>query len=116
MVKDLLAAEAAQTGKLYSFRYRLDGKEVGVQALDDVLKSSRDLEARRRAWESSKAVGGELKSGLAQLRDLGCNHGQGYLLSRPLASDALGNLLARSTVQLPSPKHGILLDHRRAAS
>ena len=65
---------------------------------------------------SVTAEGIETFEQLAQLRELGCNHGQGYLLSRPLASDALGNLLARSTVQLPSPKHGILLDHRRAAS
>jgi EAL domain-containing protein (putative c-di-GMP-specific phosphodiesterase class I) len=65
---------------------------------------------------SVTAEGIETLEQLAQLRDLGCNHGQGYLLSRPLASEALGNLLARTTVQLPSPKHGIQLDRRRAAS
>src|SRR5688572_4129788 len=65
---------------------------------------------------SVTAEGIETFEQLAQLRELGCNHGQGYLLSRPLAADALGNLLARSTVQLPSPKHGILLDRRRVAS
>ena len=64
---------------------------------------------------SVTAEGIETFEQLAQLRDLGCNHGQGYLLSRPLASDALGNLLARTTVQLPSPKHGILVDHRIAS-
>ena len=65
---------------------------------------------------SVTAEGIETFEQLAQLRELGCDHGQGYLLSRPLPSDALGNLLARSTVQLPSPKHGILLDRRRVAS
>ena len=61
------------------------------------------------------AEGIETLEQLAQLRDLGCNHGQGYLLSRPLAGEGLGKLLERSTVWLPSPKHGILRD-RRAAS
>ncbi|MBK9385271.1 MAG: M2 family metallopeptidase [Planctomycetes bacterium] len=70
VVQELLQAEAAQSGKLYSFPYRLDDQEVGVQALDDVLRSSRDLEQRRAAWESSKAVGRELKPGLLRLRDL----------------------------------------------
>jgi diguanylate cyclase (GGDEF)-like protein/PAS domain S-box-containing protein len=65
---------------------------------------------------SVTAEGIETFEQLAHLRDLGCNHGQGYLLSRPLDSAALGHLLARSTVQLPSPKHSILLDRRRAAS
>jgi EAL domain-containing protein (putative c-di-GMP-specific phosphodiesterase class I) len=65
---------------------------------------------------SVTAEGIETFEQLAHLRELGCNHGQGYLLSRPLTSDALGTLLARSTVHLPSPKHGILLDRRRAAS
>jgi EAL domain-containing protein (putative c-di-GMP-specific phosphodiesterase class I) len=65
---------------------------------------------------SVTAEGIETLEQVAQLRDLGCNHGQGYLLSRPLDSAALGNLLARTTVQLPSPKHGLLLDRRRAAS
>jgi EAL domain-containing protein (putative c-di-GMP-specific phosphodiesterase class I) len=61
------------------------------------------------------AEGIETLEQLAQLRDLGCNHGQGYLLSRSLAGEGLGKLLERSTVRLPSPKHGILRD-RRAAS
>jgi diguanylate cyclase (GGDEF)-like protein/PAS domain S-box-containing protein len=65
---------------------------------------------------SVTAEGIETFEQLAQLRELGCNHGQGYLLSRPLSSDALGDLLEHSTVQLPSPKHGILLDRHRAAS
>src|SRR5207237_6554490 len=52
------------------------------------------------------AEGIETLEQLGQLRDLGCNHGQGYLLSRPLNSDALGKLLERSPVQLPSPKPG----------
>jgi diguanylate cyclase (GGDEF)-like protein/PAS domain S-box-containing protein len=61
------------------------------------------------------AEGIETLEQLGQLRELGCNHGQGYLLSRPLNSEALGKLLARSTVQFPSPKHGVLLDRHRAS-
>jgi EAL domain-containing protein (putative c-di-GMP-specific phosphodiesterase class I) len=61
------------------------------------------------------AEGIETLEQLGQLRDLGCNHGQGYLLSRPLNPDALGKLLARTTVAFPSPKHGVLLDRHRAS-
>jgi EAL domain-containing protein (putative c-di-GMP-specific phosphodiesterase class I) len=64
---------------------------------------------------SVTAEGIETLEQLARLRDLGCNHGQGYLLSRPLTGEAIGNLLARSTVQLPSPKHGLLRESRRAS-
>ncbi len=65
---------------------------------------------------SVTAEGIETFEQLSHLRELGCNHGQGYLLSRPLDSAAMGGLLARSTVQLPSPKHGILVDRHRVAS
>jgi EAL domain-containing protein (putative c-di-GMP-specific phosphodiesterase class I) len=64
---------------------------------------------------SVTAEGIETLEQLARLRDLGCNHGQGYLLSRPLTGEAIGNLLARSTVQLPSPKHGLLRETRIAS-
>jgi diguanylate cyclase (GGDEF)-like protein/PAS domain S-box-containing protein len=59
---------------------------------------------------SVTAEGIETFEQLARLRELGCNHGQGYLLSRPVPSQAIAALLARATVQLPSPKHSILLD------
>jgi len=61
------------------------------------------------------AEGIETFEQLARLRELGCDHGQGYLLSRPLPGESLGSLLARTTPLLSSPKHGLLLD-RRAAS
>src|SRR4029079_9391549 len=59
---------------------------------------------------SVTAEGIETFEQLARLRELGCNHGQGFLLSRPVPSQAISALLARATVQLPSPKHSILLD------
>jgi hypothetical protein len=59
---------------------------------------------------SVTAEGIETFEQLARLRELGCNHGQGYLLSRPIPSPALAALLAKATVHLPSPKHSFLLD------
>jgi diguanylate cyclase (GGDEF)-like protein/PAS domain S-box-containing protein len=59
---------------------------------------------------SVTAEGIETFEQLARLRELGCNHGQGYLLSRPIPSPALLALLAKATVHLPSPKHSFLLD------
>lgn len=69
-VDALIQAEAAQTATLYGFHYRLDGEEVGVGDLDHVLRTSNDLDERLHAWESSKAVGRDLKPGLLRLRDL----------------------------------------------
>ena len=70
IVKERIKAETAQTEKLYGFKYSIDGKEVTPNNIDMILKSSKDLTARRKAWEASKEVGKSLKDGLIHLRDL----------------------------------------------
>lgn len=70
VVKQRIAAEAAQTEKLYGFTFRIDGKAVTPNQLDSLLRASNDLTERRKAWESSKEVGPTLRSGLLTLRDL----------------------------------------------
>ncbi|MEM1178155.1 MAG: M2 family metallopeptidase [Acidobacteriota bacterium] len=67
LVERRIAAEAAQTEKLYGFRYTLDGREVSTNDLDDFLVNETRLGKRKRAWEASKAVGAELKDGLVDL-------------------------------------------------
>jgi EAL domain-containing protein (putative c-di-GMP-specific phosphodiesterase class I) len=64
---------------------------------------------------SVTAEGIETFEQLARLRELGCDHGQGYLLARPLQGEAFEGLLARSVPMLASPKYEMLVD-RRAAS
>jgi peptidyl-dipeptidase A len=70
MVKERIAAETAQTEKLYGFDFKIDGKSVTPNQIDEILRTSNDPAERRKAWESSKEVGKVLKDGLARLQKL----------------------------------------------
>jgi peptidyl-dipeptidase A len=70
LVKEKIKASIAQTEKLFGFTFKLNGKEVTTNQLDDILKTETDLKKRLAAWESSKEVGKGLKSGLVNLRRL----------------------------------------------
>ena len=69
-VAQRIAAEAAQTEKLYGFQFKLHGQPVTANAIDDSLRISRQLPARLAAWQASKEVGPVLKPGILRLRDL----------------------------------------------
>ncbi len=70
LVKERIKAETAQTEKLFGYDFKLNGKSVSTNLLDEVLKTSNNLEERRKAWEASKEVGKGLKEGLTNLRRL----------------------------------------------
>ncbi len=70
MVKERIAAETAQTEKLYGFDFKIDGKSVTPNQIDDILRTSTDPAERRKAWEASKEVGKVLKDGLSNLQRL----------------------------------------------
>ena len=70
LVKERIAAETAQTEKLYGFDFKLDGKSVTPNQIDDILRASTDPAERRKAWEASKEVGKVLKDGLSNLQRL----------------------------------------------
>jgi len=70
VVAQRIAAEAAQTEKLYGFQFKLNRKPVSANAIDDLLRTSRRLPARLAAWEASKEVGPVVKPGMLRLRDL----------------------------------------------
>jgi peptidyl-dipeptidase A len=70
VVKARIAAETAQTEKLYGFAFQLDGHEVTPNEIDDELREARDLARRRAVWEASKEVGPVLRPGLVELRRL----------------------------------------------
>jgi peptidyl-dipeptidase A len=80
VVKARIAADTAQTEKLYGFTYRLDGREVSTNEIDRALREEQDLAQRRAVWECSKEVGAVLKPGLVELRRLRneCVRGLGY--------------------------------------
>lgn len=70
IVKARIAAETAQTEKLYGFEFTLDGHPLTPNEIDDALKNERDLARRQRIWESSKEVGKGLRPGLVELQRL----------------------------------------------
>jgi peptidyl-dipeptidase A len=70
LVKQRIAAETAQTEKLFGFDFKIDGTSVTTNQIDEVLRSSNKLEERLKAWEASKEVGKALKDGLEDLQRL----------------------------------------------
>ncbi len=74
-VRKLLQTEAAQLARLHGHRYQLvlgGGEQQALTAnqIDRLLQDSRDLDQRRRVWETAAAVGPQLRDGLEQLREL----------------------------------------------
>jgi peptidyl-dipeptidase A len=70
LVAKRIAAEAAQTEKLYGYQFALRGKPITANAIDDSLRTIRALPARLAVWQASKEIGPTLKPGIVQLRDL----------------------------------------------
>jgi peptidyl-dipeptidase A len=65
-----IAAETAQASTLNGFEFKLNGKPISVNEIDNLLLTSVDLPQRRAVWEASKESGRALKPGLVKLRDL----------------------------------------------
>ena len=70
VVRRRIAADAAQTEKLYGYRFTVNGREVTPNQIDSVLRNSDNLADRRAFWEASKAIGSTLKPGIVELRSL----------------------------------------------
>ncbi len=70
IVEERIAAETKQTEALYGFEFKINGKPVTTNRIDEILRTSDNLKERRAAWEASKNVGTVLKEGLDNLRRL----------------------------------------------
>lgn len=70
LVKARIKAETKQTEDLFGFEFKIDGKKVSANDIDEKLADEKNLEKRQKAWEASKEVGKGLKNGLMNLRDL----------------------------------------------
>jgi peptidyl-dipeptidase A len=70
LVAARVEAETKQASTLNSFEFKLDGKVITANDIDNKLDSSTDLNERRQVWEASKESGPALKAGLVKLRDL----------------------------------------------
>jgi peptidyl-dipeptidase A len=66
-----IAAETRQASTLNGFEFKLDGKPVSVNEIDNLLQSNdTPLDRRLAVWLASKESGKALKDGLVKLRDL----------------------------------------------
>jgi len=70
LVKRRIAAETAQVETLFGFDFKLDGRSLTANDIDNQLVDSVDPRQRQRLWEVSKEVGQVLRSGLGDLVDL----------------------------------------------
>jgi peptidyl-dipeptidase A len=80
LVAARIAAETKQASTLNAFEFKLNGKPITANQMDDLLQSSTNLVERQAVWEASKQSGPALKPGLVKLRDLrnGCARELGY--------------------------------------
>jgi peptidyl-dipeptidase A len=70
LVKKRIAAETAAVQEMYGFEFKIGGKPVSPNRIDEILKTSTKLDERLEAWRASKEVGRPLKDNLVELRDL----------------------------------------------
>lgn len=70
VVKARIKAETQQSEKLFGFDFKVDGKSVSTNQIDEALGNEMNMAKRQRVWEASKEVGKGLKEGLVNLRDL----------------------------------------------
>jgi peptidyl-dipeptidase A len=70
LVAERVAAETAQASTLNSFEFKLNGKTITANEIDQILETSTNLAERRAVWEASKASGVALKPGLVKLQGL----------------------------------------------
>lgn len=69
-VKERIKAENEQTEKLFGFDFKMDGRSISANDIDNALREETDLGKRLQIWEASKEVGIGLKPGLLNLRRL----------------------------------------------
>ncbi len=70
IVEKRIKAESLQTELLYGHQFTINGKSVSPNTIDNILFTSKNINERLTAWESSKEVGRKLKDGLENLRGL----------------------------------------------
>ena len=70
LVKQRIKAETEAEAKLFGFDYKLDGKSLTTNTIDELLKTELNVGKRLKVWECSKEVGKGLKQPLVELREL----------------------------------------------
>lgn len=70
LVAERIEAETKQASLMNSFEFKLHGKPITPNEIDNFLQTNMNLQARLEVWEASKQIGPVLKPGLIKLRDL----------------------------------------------
>lgn len=70
LVSARIDAETAQSSTLNSFTFRLAGRPITANEIDEELVTQKDLRKRLAVWETSKQSGPALKPGLVKLQEL----------------------------------------------
>ncbi len=65
-----IAAETKQASLLNSFQFKLHGKPITANQIDDLLNTTTDLTQRKEIWEASKESGPALKNNLIRLQSM----------------------------------------------
>lgn len=70
IIDQKIAADNKQNTNLFAYRYVINGDTVSTNEIDEILRTSTNLDERLLTWEASKQVGVGLKEGLAELQEL----------------------------------------------
>jgi peptidyl-dipeptidase A len=70
LVAARIEAETQQASTLNGFVFKLNGKPITVNEIDNLLSTNRNLAERKAVWEASKESGVALKPGLMKLQKL----------------------------------------------
>jgi peptidyl-dipeptidase A len=70
LVKEKIIAGTKQIELLFGYDFKLDGKSITPNEIDEMLINEKNLSERLKVWEVSKEVGVGLKDGLANLQRL----------------------------------------------
>src|SRR5206468_11083460 len=66
-IERIVKLEKSLEARFNTFRAELDGDRVSDNVIRELLLESDDSERRRRAWEASKQIGGEVRDELLEL-------------------------------------------------
>jgi peptidyl-dipeptidase A len=70
LAAERIVAETQQNSAMNGYVWKLDGKPISANRIDEILAKSDNLAERLKIWEVSKENGPALKDGLVKLRDL----------------------------------------------
>ncbi len=67
LAEDLVRAGTKLEKKFYTYRATIDGVKVSDNEVDEILKKSKDLRERKKAWNASKQIGKAVSEDLVAL-------------------------------------------------